>query len=307
MKRTCVLLAALAATVLAPGCQRHERGRLLVVTYQTMDNPFFVDLNEGLEEVIRAHGDRLLPLDAQWDDLKQLNDISDMIHRGAAAIFVNPVDWEGIRGSLLKAKEKGVPCIVVDAPAKDKDLALCTVASDNVKAGRLAAEALLKVRRPANIIVLHHSLNKACLDRVAGFREVVDKYPDMKVLATQEGKGTTEGSRPVMQDLIQRFPQVNAVFAINDPSALGAVSALEAQKKLPDVTIVTVDGSQEGIEAVKAGKILSTSAQFPKEIGRAAAEKFYEHLEGKRIDPEVTVRVELITRQNADSFLKAKE
>ncbi len=308
MNRKLAVLAAVGVLALAAGCQKQERGRLLAVTFQTMDNPFFVDLNDGLQEVIQAHGDRLVTLDAQWDDLKQLNDISDMIHRGAAGIFVNPVDWEGIRGSLLKAKEKGVPCIVVDAPAKDKDLALCTVASDNVKAGRLAAEALLKARRPANIIILHHSLNKACLDRVAGFREVIDKYPDeMKVLTTQEGKGTTDGARPVVQDLIQRFPQVNAVFAINDPSALGAVSALEAADRLKDVTIVTVDGSQEGVEAVKAGRLLSTSAQFPREIGRIAAEKLYEHLEGKPVKQEVTVRVELIDKAGADSFLKAKE
>ena len=207
VKKTWMLLAAVAVLVLAVGCQKREPGRLLAVTYQTMDNPFFVDLDAGLREVIEAHGDRLVTLDAQWDDGKQLNDISDMVLRGAAGIFVNPVDWQGIRGSLLKAKQKGVPCIVVDAPAKDKDLALCTVASDNVKAGRLAAEALVKElakdHRPGNIAILHHSLNKACLDRVAGFREVVDKRPDMKVIVTQEGRGTTEGARPVMQDLIE--------------------------------------------------------------------------------------------------------
>jgi ribose transport system substrate-binding protein len=126
----------------------------------------------------------------------------------------------------------------------------------------------------------------------------------MEILDVQEGKGTIEGSRPVMRDLVGRYPELNAVFAINDPSSLGAISALESAGKLPGVTIVTVDGSQEGIAAIKAGKLLSTSAQFPKEIGQIAAEKMYEHLAGKAVDKEVTVRVELISKENADSLLK---
>jgi len=283
------------------------QGRLFGVTFQTMNNPFFVDLAEGLEEVVKAHGDRLVVLDAQWNSLKQRNDISDLVLQGAAAIFINPVNWEGIRGSLLQAREKKIPCIVVDAPARDAELVLCTVASDNVKAGRLAAQALAKVRRPAKIAILHHSVNKACLDRVQGFTEEAAKYPDMKIVATQEGKGTTEGGRAVMSDLIGRYPDLSAVFPINDPSALGAISALESANKLQDVTIVTVDGSQEALAAIKAGKLLSSSAQFPKEIGRIAAEKVYDHLAGKPVEKDVVVRVELITKENADQFVRKRD
>lgn len=287
-----------------PGGQQSGGGRLFGVTFQTMNNPFFVDLNQGIEEVVKAHGDRLVTLDAQFNSLKQKNDISDLILQGATAIFINPVNWEGIRGSLLQARDKKIPCIVVDAPAKDQDLVLCTVASDNVKAGRLAAQALAKVCRPAKIVILHHSVNKACLDRVQGFTEEIAKDPELKILDTQEGKGTTEGARPVMRDLIGRYPDINAVFPINDPSALGCVSALESAGKLQGVTIVTVDGSQEALSAIKAGKLLSSSAQFPKEIGRIAAEKAYEHLEGKPVDKDVVVRVELINKENVDQFVK---
>jgi len=309
------IAALIAVLISATGCQKPEAGpspsrpqstggRLFGVTFQTMNNPFFVDLNEGIEEVVKAHGDRLVTLDAQFNSLKQKNDISDLVHQDAAAIFINPVNWEGIRGSLIQARDRKIPCLVVDAPAKDQDLVLCTVASDNVKAGRLAAQALAKVCRPAKIVVLHHSVNKACLDRVQGFTEEIAKYPDMKILDTQEGKGTTEGARPVMRDLLGRFPDLNAVFPINDPSALGCVSALESAGKLQGVTIVTVDGSQEALTAIKAGRLLSSSAQFPKEIGRIAAEKAYEHIEGKPVDKDVVVRVELITKENAGQFVK---
>jgi len=309
----------LAALLLVGGCgdekkteekktdEGASKGRLFGVTFQTMNNPFFVDLNEGIRKVVEAHGDRLVTLDAQWNSLKQRNDVSDLIHQGAAAIFINPVNWEGIKGSLLQAGRKGIPVVVVDAPAKDMDLVLCTVASDNVKAGRLAAQALAQARPSSRIVILHLSVNKACIDRVAGFKEELAKHPGMKILDTQEGKGTTEGARPVMRDLIGRFPKLDAVFPINDPSALGAISALESKGRLKDVIVVTVDGSAEGVAAIKAGKLLSTSAQFPKEIGRIAAEKTYQHLKVEPIgEKDIKVKVELITKDNADSFLSGK-
>jgi ribose transport system substrate-binding protein len=196
--------------------------------------------------------------------------------------------------------------VVVDAPVKDEDLVLCQVASDNVEAGRLAARALAKVKPDAKVVILHLSVNKACIDRVAGFKEEAAKYPQMKILDIAEGKGTTEAARPLMRDLVGRFPDLTAAFPINDPSALGAISALESAGRLHDVTVVTVDGSAEGVAAIKAGRLHSTSAQFPREMGRIAAQKVYEHLQGKPVDKNIKVRVELITAENADAFLKGK-
>lgn len=279
-------------------------GRIIGVSFQSMNNPFFVDLNEGLKKVVDSHGDTLVTLDAQWNSLKQKNDISDLILKGASVIFINPVNWEGIRGSLNQAKEKGIAIIIVDAPVKDQDLALSTVASDNTEAGRLVAQALADTVRPAKIAVLQLSTNKACIDRVAGFKEVLAKYPDMQIIDTQEVKGTTESSRPVMRDVIGRHPDLNAVFAINDPSALGVVSALESANKLGGVKVVAVDGATEAVTAIKNGKMLATSAQFPREIGERAGELAYDHLDNKSVEKDVKIRVELVNQNNADSFLK---
>jgi len=282
-------------------------GRLFGASFQTLNNPFFVDLGNGLQKELAAHGDELIILDAQFNSLKQKNDLSDLILKDVAGIFVNPVNWEGLKGSLLEAQRKNVPIIIVDAPVKesDEELIVCTVASDNVRAGQLAAEALAKVNPKAKLVVLHLSVNKACIDRVAGFKETLQKYPDMEILDVQEAKGTTEGARPVMRDLIGRYPDLNAVFAINDPNALGVISALDSANKLDDVTIVTVDGSQAGIKAIQAGKLHSTSAQFPKEIGKIAAEKMLAHLNGEPVEKDVKVRVELITAENAEQHLEA--
>ena len=243
-------------------------------------------------------------LDAQFNSLKQKGDVADVLQQQPAAVFLNPVNWEGVKGTLIEAKRQNVPVIVVDAPVSDRDLVLCQVASDNVEAGRLACEALAKITPDAKVVILHLSVNKACIDRVDGFKAEMAKHPGLKLLDVQEGKGTTEGARPVMRDLLGRFPDINAVFPINDPSALGCISAIESAGRAGQVTVVTVDGSQEALRAILAGKLHSSSAQFPKQIGKVAAEKAYDHLAGKPVEKDIKVPVKLITRENAPEFIK---
>ena len=280
------------------------KGRLFAVSFMTLNNPFFVDLGEGIRKVVEEHGDRLVVLDAKFDALKQKNDISDVLQQEPAAIFINPVNWEGVRATLMEAQRRKVPIIVVDTQVSDDAMVLTQVASDNVAAGRLACEALGKVKPAAKVAILHHSVAKSCIDRVQGFKEAMAKFPEMKLLDTQEGKGSREGALPVMRDLLGRFPELDAVFPINDPSALGAVSAIESAGRAAQISVVTVDGSADGIAAVQAGRLLSTSAQFPKEIGRIAAEKAYDHLAGKTVEKEMKVEVKAITKENAAEFAK---
>jgi ribose transport system substrate-binding protein len=270
-----------------------------------MNNPFFIDLEQGLKSVVEAHGDRLVTLDGQFNSLKQKNDISDVLQQEPTAFFISPVNWEGVRGSLIEARRKKVPVIIVDAPVSDPDLVLCQVASDNIEAGRLAAEALAKVNPRARVVILHHSINKACIDRVEGFKNFVAQHPGFTILDTQEGRGTAEAGRPVMRDFLGRFPDLDAAFTINDPSAFGAISAIESAGKLGKVTVVTVDGSREAVAVIKTGKLYSSSAQFPREIGRTAAKTIYDHLAGNPVPNEIKIPVKLITRENADEFLKS--
>ena len=107
----------------------------------TLNNPFFVDLGEGIRGVVEAHGDRLVVLDAKFDALKQKNDISDVLQQEPAAIFINPVNWEGVRATMMEAQQRKVPVIVVDTQVNDYSLVLTQVASDNGAAGRAARPA----------------------------------------------------------------------------------------------------------------------------------------------------------------------
>lgn len=276
--------------------------KLFAVSLQTLNNPFFVDLDRGLREVIEANGDRLHTLDAKKDSARERNGLLDVIQQQPAAIFLNPVNWEAVRSSLEAAKRAGVPVISVDTQVQDENLVAAQVASDNVEAGRLAAETLGKVKPKAKIVILHLTAAKSCLDRVAGFKEVIEKkFPEMRILATHEGEGTTEGSQPVMKDVLGQEKELDTVFAINDPSALGAYAAIHNAPEWRDrgVTIVSIDGSQLAKEAVRRGELLVTVEQFPVEMGNVAAKLAYDFLAGKPYEKDVKIRVKAYTKDSA--------
>ncbi len=304
----CQIAAALA---LLTGCKpsappKAENARLFIISFQTFNNPCFVELNEGLKASIEARGDRLITVDAQYNSLKQKNDVVELLQQQPAVVFLNPVNWEGVKATLIEVRRRNVPVIIVDAPVSDPDLVLCQIASDNFEAGRLACKALARMKPAAKVVIVQHSVNKPSIDRVAGFKAEMAKHSGMKILDTEEGRGSSDGSKRAMQDLLTRFPDLDAVFPINDPSALGCISAIEAAGRAGQVTVVSVDGSRQGAAAIQAGKLDASVAQFPREIGRLAAEKAYAHLAGQAVEKDLKVPVRLITKENAAALLETK-
>jgi len=311
MKYPSVVIGILGALAVLSACkpatpQRTQSPRLFVISFQTLNNPFFVELNESLKSSIEARGDRLITVDAQFNSLKQKNDVLELLQQQPAVIFINPVNWEGVKATLIEVRRRNIPVIIVDAPVSDPELVLCQIASDNVAAGRLGCEALAHMKPAARVVIVQHSVNKPSIDRVAGFKAEIAKHPEMKILDTQEGRGSTDGSKHAMQELLKRFPDLDAAFSINDPSALGCISALEDAGRAGQVKIVSVDGSRQGAAAILAGKLDASVAQYPREIGRLAAEKAYAHLAGQAVEKDVEVTVKLITKENAAALLNLK-
>ncbi|MFA7129133.1 MAG: substrate-binding domain-containing protein, partial [Sphaerochaeta sp.] len=142
-KKSVVLLMVLVLCTVAVFAQgasekKADDGHFLFgATYMTMNNPFFVYLNDGIKGIVEAKGDKLVAYDPALDQAKQIAQIEDMIAQGVDAIFLNPVDWQGVRPALDAAKAAGIPIINVDAPVFDEDLVDCIVASNNYNAGVL--------------------------------------------------------------------------------------------------------------------------------------------------------------------------
>ena len=302
-----LLIAALVVTALVTGCggkqAAEDEGYTFGATYWTMNNPYFVALEAGIRGAVEANGDTLISYDPQGDQATQLSQIEDLIAQGVDLIFLNPADWQGVRPALDAAQKAGIPIIVVDTPVYDSDLVLQTVWSDNYKAGELVAQDLLTHMTSGNVVILDLPTDKSAKERYDGFVDVLNAAGGFTILDVQNGEGSTEPSLAIMEDMIQAYgDDIDAAFGINDPSALGILSALEAAGMADDVLVYGVDGSPDAKAMIKDGKLTATSAQFPKQIGVIAVEQAYKVLAGETIEKEILVPVELVNSATLSKY-----
>lgn len=267
-------------------------------TYMTLNNPFFVAVNNGIKDVVEAKGDHLIALDPALDLDKQLDQVEDLIARDVDAIFVNPADWKLIRPALVQAKEAGIPIINVDSPVYDLDLVEAIVSSDNYKAGVLCANDMMRKLDTANIVILEHPTAKSAIDRTQGFIDAIKNKDKYRVIAKASSQGQLEQAMPVMTQIIWNHPDIDVVMALNDPTAMGALAALENADRAGDVLIYGVDGAPEAKQMILDGKMTATAAQSPSTIGQTAAQAAYDILEGKEVDKEIFVDVIFIDQAN---------
>lgn len=277
-------------------------GRVFGATYMTMNNPFFVALNGGIKSVVEENGDKLITLDPALDQEKQISQIEDLITQGVDAIFLNPVDWKGVKPALDACKKAGIPVFNVDAPVYDEDLVTSIIASDNYDAGVQCAKDMMKKLDSAKITVLEHPTAKSAIDRTQSFIDTIEGKKEYEIVAQQSSEGQLEQAMPVMENIIQAQPEISVVMALNDPTALGALAALQAAGRDGDVLIYGVDGSPDAKKMIKDGVMTATAAQSPIGIGTTAAEAAYKFLSGETVEKNISVPVVLITEENVDEY-----
>lgn len=271
-------------------------------TYMTLNNPFFVLLNDGIKDVVKANGDTLIALDPALDSIKQVSQIEDLISQGVDAIFVNPVDWKGIRPALEAAQKAGIPIINVDAPVYDTELVSSIIASDNYNAGVICAYDMMRKLSSAKIVILEQPTAKSAIDRTQGFIDTIAGMDQYEIVAQESSRGQLEQAMPVMKDIMKEHHQIDVVMALNDPTAMGAYAALKAANREEGVLIYGVDGAPEMKQMIKDGKMTATAAQSPNTIGMTAAQVAYDILEGKKVEKKIFVDVIFIDSHNVDEY-----
>lgn len=294
--------ATTTETTAAEGTEAKSGGRKFGATYMTMNNPFFGAMNDAIKAKLEANGDTLITLDPALDPVKQISQVEDLISQGVDAIFLNPADWQGIKPALEAAKAAGIPIINVDAPVYDEDLVNCIVSSDNLQAGQLCVDDMFSRIDGGNVVLLEHPTAKSGVDRILKFEEAVEANPAFTIVARQSSEGQLEQAMPVMESIIQANPDIAAVMCLNDPTALGAIAALQSANALDGVLVYGVDGSPDAKKMIKEGKMTATAAQSPIGIGETAVDVAYKILDGETVEKNVMVPVELITADNVDEF-----
>ena len=268
------------------------------VSIADQSNVFYVDILDGMEAAMKD-GDELIVMDAAFDVAKQITDIEDMIQQDVDVMLVDPVDSVAIQPALEACAAAEIPVIAYNSPVDDSSMVVSTVASDNYMAGELIGEALAEwLGGEGKVAMLTYNVAQVCLDRANGFIAAISNYAGIEIVESQEIQPGVDTALPVMENILQAYPELTGVFALNDPSAIGAAAAIESAGLLDQIAIVGVDGSDEGKAAICEGRMLASAAQHPVDIGKISVETAYAVIAGETVEADIKVPVELVSAAN---------
>lgn len=311
-----LLLAALFGVFSLSACKPKEASpaasapsssapRRVAVVVSTLNNPWFVVLAETARDRAKELGYEAVIFDSQNDPAKESTHFDNLISSGYGAVLFNCTDAQGSVANVRRAKAAGIPVFCMDREIAANDAATSQILSDNysgcVALGQYFVEQVGEMGTYVELLGLVADTNT--WNRSKGFHSVVDRFPELKMVAQQSADFDRTKALEVLESILQAHPNIDAVFCGNDAMAMGAYQALLAAGKASKVKVFGFDGAEDVVRSIAEGKIVATGMQFPKIMARTAAENADKYFKGERHFPQrVPVTVELVTKDNVGKF-----
>jgi len=281
------------------------------ITMGNLQNAFLVTLKDCIQEEIEKAGGKVLVHDSRSEIGRQIEAVEEFVTKGSDIVLLQAFDRVAIIPSLIAASKANIPIIAIDSTVSNIQIA-ASITSDNIQAGRLCGEYLIerlrkeKGKAAGDIIIIDGKPSVTVLNRLQGFREAIKPYPDIKITATGNSGGKMNAAIEVMEKILKVHAHLDGIFAINDPSAAGALTAIESAKREKEMFIVSVDGTKTASEAIKRSSAwVFTAAQDPFAIGKTAADIAIKILKGEKLTGmTILVPVSPISIDNVDSYLQ---
>jgi ribose transport system substrate-binding protein len=297
MKKILIVVCCLgvAVSVFSPGCSPKSKYKGKIgVTCMDLTNPFFKLIANVMQAEAAKHGYEVVALSAELDPAKQNSQMSDFVAQGYDAIFLNPADSKSAGEGVKKAYQAGVPVFTYDVDVSDesaKDLVVSHIGSDNYQGGQLAGESMMKVTGDkGKVAILSFPEATSCILRVRGFKDWLKQHnSNLQIVTELSGKGNRNDGYTVATDILQAHPDIVGIFAINDPSGLGAYSALVKAGKTNQITIIAFDASPAGKQAVFERKLYDSPQQYPRKMAVGTVEAFMKYLEGEKLPKTIFI------------------
>ena len=281
------------------------------VSMSAFDDTFLTYLREDMDKQAKSYpkgdGVQLQFEDARADVVKQLSQVENFISQKVDAIIVNPVDTASTKNIINAATKAGIPLVFVNRRPDQKDLPkdVVAVTSDDVEAGKLQMQYIAeKLGGKGKIVILLGDLaNNSTTNRTKGVKEVLAKYPDIKIEQEQTGIWLRDKGMTLVNDWLTQGREFNAVLANNDEMAIGASMALKsAGKEKGSVLIAGVDGTPDGLNAIKKGNMTVSVFQDAKGQADGSIDTAVKMARNEPVEQAVWVPYRLITPQNVDTF-----
>lgn len=277
----------------------------MAVIISTLNNPWFVVLGETAKARAEELGYQAVVFDSQNDPSKETSHFENVIASGYKAILFNPTDADGSIANVRKAKAAGIPVFCMDREINTADAAVSQILSDShsgcVALGQYFVKQVGESGKYVELLGIVGDNNT--WNRSKGFHSVVDRYPNLKMVAQQSAEFDRAKALEVLEAILQANPDIDAVFCGNDAMAMGAYQALVAAGKDKHVKVFGFDGADDVVRLIAEGKIEATGMQFPKLMVRTAAEMADKYIRGQRdFQQKIPVNVDLVDKDNVQKY-----
>ena len=238
---------------------------------QTLQNPFYLSLKAGADKAAAELPNvKLFVVGAEHstDLTNQVKQIEDFIQMKMDVIGVVAIEKKGIIPTIEKVNRANIPVITVDTDA-DGGKRECYIATDNILGGKLGAQWIANALHGKGKIAILEGApgSQANFLRMGGFKPEIERYKGIQVVSSLTAKWRRDEGMRVMNDMLTAHPDLDAVMAMNDEMALGALEALRTRGKLKQVKLVGYNGAFEAIKQVYRGNMAADVVQYPERIG----------------------------------------
>lgn len=272
------------------------------------NNPWRIAQTKSFQDTAAECGWDLLLTDAGGSAAKQVADVDSMIAQQIDVLFLPPREESPLIPAVMRAKGAGIPTFLVDRSV-DPSVAeagrdyVSFLGSDFIEQGGRAADWLIKNFQGEKGVIIElegTTGSSPANDRKKGFDEAIAADDRFTIVASRSGDFARDQGRQVMETLLQAHPDVNVVYAHNDEMAIGAIQALEAAGRVPgkDVTVVSIDGTRDALQAIIDGKMGVTVESSPF-FGPLACEVMKKYAAGEKVEPWTKVEDRIFTAENA--------
>lgn len=279
----------------------------VAATFGDLGNPFFYTMGQGVEDAAKEidPNAEVTVVSSGYDLNTQVDQMENFVANNVDIIVLNAADTAGIAPAVRRAKEAGVIIVAADVDAEGGVDA--TVTSNNYQAGVQAGEYIVeRLGGEGDIVIINGPPVSAVIDRVNGAMSVFEENPGINILSdNQNAGGNREGGLRVMTDLLTAYDTIEAVFAINDPTGIGADLAIQQAQREDEMFVVGVDGAPDAVVALNDSDstFAASASQDPYTMAVRAVQIGHSILEGNEAPEEkVLIPTQLITRDNVDAY-----
>ncbi|MBR2963950.1 MAG: substrate-binding domain-containing protein [Lentisphaeria bacterium] len=240
------------------------------------------------------------------DREKQIQSVEDSLTRGAVALVLGPNDAKALVRPVEKAKASGIPVVIIDS-SLETDKYDSFAATDNVAGGADAARRLgAALNGHGKVILTCFIQNSASTDdRAKGFKETLAKeFPGIELVAEQYTLGTVEDARQKTVDMLTKHNDIDGLFAVNQPTSVGAYKALQSQKLTGKVKFVGFDSDPVLLEGIEKGEVDSLIVQDPYKIGYTGVKTAVDILDGKKVEKLKPIPSMIVDKNNLEEQKK---